>query len=373
MSETRTIGARAWGATPWHGGQLRTAESMPSRADVVIIGGGLTGCSAAYHLSRLGIRPVLLEAELVASGASGRTGGIVLEGSAAGPLDQANACVPGLAKLVEREQIECELRLPGCWEIEHRTGGVRRLPWIDEGKPVSVTGHVPGGTVEPSRLTLGIAKAALQAGAIICEHARVTHIDSRDHLVVELADSQIRTEWLIVAANAWIKSLVHDVHTGSALTFACATEVLNEKVVEALGLQDGIPFYTVDLPYLWGRITSEGRVIFGSGLVFDSSEGLEETGLKTRSFARAIDALTRRVRGLHPALVNIRFSHGWAGPIAFTQDQKPILTCAPNQRRMLVAGAYSGHGVAMSVRAGELLALALARKDPLPEWGAFSR
>ena len=340
---------------------------------MVIVGGGLTGCSAAYHLSRLGIRPVLLEANLVGSGASGRTGGIVLEGSAVGPLDRADACVPGLAKLVAREQIDCELRLPGCWEIEHRNGGARKLPWIDEGKPVYVSDQVPGGTVEPSRLTFGIANAALRAGSIICERAGVTHINYRDQLMVELAGGQIRTDWLIVAANAWIKSLVPNAHIASSLTFACATEVLSKKVMEALGLHEGIPFYTVDLPYLWGRNTSEGRVIFGSGLLLDSAERLEEIGLKTRSFAGAIDTLTRRVRGLHPALANIRFSHTWGGPIAFTEDHKPILTCAPNQRRMLVAGAYSGHGVAMSVRAGELLALAVARNDPLPEWGAFSR
>jgi len=346
---------------------------MPSRADVIIIGGGLTGCSAAYHLARLGLRPVLLEADLVASGASGRTGGIVLEGSAAGPLDQANACVPGLAKLVERERIECELRLPGCWEIEHHAGGERRLPWTDQGKPVSVTGHVPGGTVEPSLLTLGIAKAALQAGAMICQRARVTRIGLKDLLTVELADWKIRADWLLVATNAWIKSLLPDVHTGSSLTFACATEVLDKNVIEALGLQEGIPFYTVDLPYLWGRTTSEGRVIFGAGLLFDSSDRLEETGLKTRSFTGVVDILKRRVRGLHPALANIHFSHAWAGPIAFTEDHMPILSTAPNQRRVLVAGAYAGHGVAMSVRAGELLALTVARSDPLPEWGAVSR
>jgi gamma-glutamylputrescine oxidase len=373
MSHTTTIGHRAWGATPWHRGKLRHVESKPSGADVVIIGGGLTGCSAAYHLAKLGLRPVLLEADLVASGASGRTGGIVLEGSAAGPLDQVNTCVPGLAKLVERERIECELRLPGCWEIEHRAGGDRRLPWTDEGKPVSVTGHVPGGTVEPSLLTVGIANAALQAGARIFERARVMHIDFEDQLTLQLADWKIRTAWLLVATNAWIKSLLRDVHAASSLTFACATEALDGKAIEALGLQDRIPFYTADLPYLWGRITSEGRVIFGSGLLFDSSDRLEEIGLKARSFARAVDVLKRRVRRLHPALANIQFSHAWAGPIAFTDDRIPILSCAPNQRRMLVAGAYAGHGVAMSVRVGELLALAVARNDPLPDWGALSR
>src|SRR5262249_21931354 len=219
----------------------------------------------------------------------------------------------------------------------------------------------------------GIANAALRAGSIICEHAHVMHIDCGVRLKLELAGSQIRTDWLIVAATAWIRSTVHTGPSGRSLTFARASEVVDKKVVEATGLREGIPVYTVDLPYLWGRITSEGRVIFGSGLLLDSSERLEVIGLKTRPFARAIYALTRRVRGLHPALANIGFSHAWAGPIAFTEDHMPILTCAPNQRRMLVAGAYSGHGVAMSVRAGELLARAVARNDSLPEWGAFSR
>src|SRR5262249_5009504 len=267
MRDTTNRGSQgAWVAPPWHGGRLPPAESSPSRAEVVIIGGGLTGCSAAYHLAKLGLRPVLLEADVVGSGASGRTGGIVLEGSAAGPLDQADACGPGLAKLVEREQIACELHLPGCWEIEHRADGQRVLPWTDEGKPVAITGHVPGGTVEPALLTLGIANAALKSGAVIREQARVTHIDSSNQLNVSFARGTIRTDWLLVAANAWTKSLLPDARTASSLTFACAPEPLGKKVLDALELQEGIPFYTADLPYLWGRITSEGRAIFGSGL-----------------------------------------------------------------------------------------------------------
>jgi gamma-glutamylputrescine oxidase len=363
---------RTWGITPWHQGRLpRTQTSMPSRADVVIVGAGLTGCSAAYHLATFGIRSVVLEADFAGSGASGRTGGIVLEGTAAGPLDQADACVPGLARLVEREHIACDLNLSGCWEIAHRADGVEMLPWTDQGKPVAVTAHVAGGTVEPVLLTLGIAQAALKTGVIIHEHTPVVRIDSRDQLTVESARGRIRADWVILAANAWTGSLFHGPRIASSLTFACASEPLEAKVLDAIGLRDGIPFYTADLPYLWGRVTAEGRVIFGSGLPFGEPATLEQTGVEEYTFAAALDALQERVRALHPALAKMRFSHAWAGPIAFTEDQVPVLSRAPRHGRLLVAGAYSGHGVAMSVHAGELLALAIAKTKLVPEWGAL--
>ena len=86
----------------------------------------------------MGIRAVLFEAGLIGDGASGRTGGLVLEGTAAGILDRVEACVPGLKRLVDEEEIDCDLQLPGCWEITHKTGApARKLPWSDDGHPVS--------------------------------------------------------------------------------------------------------------------------------------------------------------------------------------------------------------------------------------------
>ena len=77
----------------------------------------------------MGIRAVLFEAGLIGDGASGRTGGLVLEGTAAGILDQVDACVPGLRRLVDEAEIDCDLVLPGCWEIEHRKlAPARMLP-----------------------------------------------------------------------------------------------------------------------------------------------------------------------------------------------------------------------------------------------------
>ena len=152
-----------WGVAPWDRDgpiSVRDPCDIPKRPTVAIVGGGLTGLSTAYHLAKLGVRSVVLEAGIVADGARGRTGGLVLEGTAVGPLASVDSCVAGLSKLVTAEQIDCGLHLPGCWEIEHRressssTPGSLILPWTDAGKRIAIAKLVAGGTVEPARLTL---------------------------------------------------------------------------------------------------------------------------------------------------------------------------------------------------------------------------
>jgi gamma-glutamylputrescine oxidase len=80
------------------------------------------------------------------------------------------------------------------------------------------------------------------------------------------------------------------------------------------------------------------------------------------------NGLERRIRGLHPALHHMRITHRWMGPICFTSDRKPIIASLDDDGRVLVATGYSGHGVALSVRVGKLLAAALAGESGLPAW-----
>jgi gamma-glutamylputrescine oxidase len=375
FDNSRTGIQTRWGSTPWHHEPLAHSQSRPARPDVLVVGGGLTGCSAAYHLARAGVRVAVFEARSIAAGASGRTGGIVLEGTAAGPIEDADACVPGLAELVEREQIACDLHLTGCWEVEHRKGGrVRSLPWSDAGRPIAITAEVSGGAVNPALLTLGIADAAVSAGAQICEQTPVERIGYANQPTVMVGGDEIHPEWIIVCTNAWIGSLMHGITPlSSSLTFACATMPLEPSVIAEIGLEAGLPFYTADLPYLWGRTTSACRIIFGSGLLFGEPDALEKTDVNSQSFDAAVTVLNRRVRGLHPALEHVEFSHNWAGPIAFTENQLPLLGSMPSCPHVLVAGAYSGHGVAMSVRAGELLAGHVVEGHSLPDWGSVLR
>jgi gamma-glutamylputrescine oxidase len=358
---------RKWGATPWTLDEIPRPAGRAKAAQVVIIGAGFTGASTAYHLAKRGIAASIFEATRVGEGASGRTGGLVLEGTAAGPMED---------NLVKAERIDCGLHLPGCWEIEHgESRGKRDLPWRDNGQPVHIADTVSGGVVEPAHLLTGILRAAIRLGATIEENAAVHRIVTNPQPGVEFANHTVHAEYVVVAANAWLASLlpVQGVSIHSSLTFACATQRLDAATLDAIGLATGVPFYTSDLPYLWGRTTEDGRAIFGSGLVFGSPQELEASDVSSGSSAAALTQLRNRVRTLHPKLRDIGFSASWGGPIAFTEDAVPLLGRLPGSPNILVAGAYAGHGVALSVRAGQLISRAIVEGAELPRWGALER
>jgi gamma-glutamylputrescine oxidase len=361
---------RHWGESPWRKCSFEAPRVLPPKIDVAIIGGGLTGVSAAYHLAQGGVRVALFEAEQIGSGASGRTGGIVLEGTATGPRDGARDCVPRLKQLVDELRIDCDLHIPGCWEIEHRRSGLQSLPWTDGGEPISVARTVPGGSVEPGALVAGLAEAAIAAGAIIYEQHRVDRLIIARRPTLRVKDREIAADQVIVALNAWtLAALPRLAPIRSALTYACVTEPLDESVLAAIGLGERVPFYTADTPYLWGRVCADGSVVFGAGLTFGEPDELEDVSVSGGEPAAILDRLSRRVKALHPALADVRITAGWGGPIAFREGVIPLLMRHPANELILVAGAYAGHGVAFSVYAGALMAAAIFDGSPLPAWG----
>ena len=81
----------SWGLPPWHIELPPGRAALPERCDVAVVGAGFTGLAAAYTLARPGLAVVVFEARRLGAGASGRSGGIVLEGTSAGPLPEAAA------------------------------------------------------------------------------------------------------------------------------------------------------------------------------------------------------------------------------------------------------------------------------------------
>ena len=333
-------GRRHWGQAPWRRGPSYGRAALPRAPEVAIIGGGLTGVSAAYHLARRGVNAALFEADRIGGGASGRTGGIVLEGLSSGPREGARDCVPRLKQLVDELGIDCDLRLPGCWEIVHRARDERsRLPIRDNDSSIEILRTVPGGAAEPGALTAGIAEAAVRAGAVIREHCAVERIGLKP-LEIVVDGVEISPGNVIVAVNAWLPAIfptLRNIH--SALTYAVVTEPLSEAALEEIGMGGRIPFYTADTPYLWARVCADRSVVFGAGLSYGDPLGLEAVAMTDAEPAEILARMERRVHQLHPVLSRTAITSGWAGPIAFREGAIPVLMGHPENERVLMAAA----------------------------------
>jgi gamma-glutamylputrescine oxidase len=360
-----------WGRSPWHADPGLARTNLREHVEVAVIGAGLTGVSAAYHLARRGLGVAVLDAGPVGAGASGRTGGLVLEGTAAGNLDGVTSCIDALRHVVDEAGIACDLRLGGVWELEHRRGpSPCAALWPDGETMLCIAGTEPGGSVDAGALLRGLAVAAHRAGAAIHERVAVQAIEPGGTILLRTADGTMRAEHVIVALGAYVTSLVPlPVPITPALTLALATAPLSDAALADMGLGARTPFYTTDLPYLWGRVVADGRLILGAGLVHPADGDVRTLSLGDTVVREALCRLETRVRGLHPTLARIEVTARWGGPIAFRRGGVPIVSRLPGLSPAIVCAAYAGHGIALGVRIGQLLAEAIVDGVPLPAWG----
>jgi glycine/D-amino acid oxidase-like deaminating enzyme len=398
--------ANDWGKTPWSVAFRPKPGTLPEKADFVIVGGGFAGLSAAAQLRRMAPRKsvLVLEAGAAGNGSSGRTGGMALEETAAGKLPGLGNVVAGYKQILRTLGVKAEASFPGVWEIGR--GGTaaaldsqaKRLKfrknsaihWKDSGD-LRIVRKVPGGCVDPGKVVAGLARAAERAGAQIVENAEVVRAElgNSPRLHVRLIRRGKRHEKLIHAGQVLFATNAGGLEISgmprraqAKLTFAIATGPMKAWQVRALGLADRRPFYTVDLPYLWGRIFGKKRIIFGSGLVPAFGEtipsgsegkrnlwgGLEKVSVRSGEADSRLRALEERVRGLHPLLKNVKITHRWGGPILITEDWRPVFRRHPKSKQAIVLGGFSGHGVALSVYLGRWAAQVLLKQKRLPRW-----
>jgi len=366
-----------WGEPPWQIDFRPLPRVPPREVDVAVIGGGFTGLAAACHLRRQAPEKTvaLLEAHRLGSGASGRSGGIALAGTAQGELPGLGDVLQGFVGILKALEIDCGLTLPGVWEIA-RTRGQSPSPilWNDSGA-LRVLRGVAGGTVAPDRLIDGLASAADRLGAVLCESAPVLSVSSEQPATLVLGQSELRAHQILFATNGYALHLSGLAgRAESEFALAVATEPLRVDGLEALGLSQRNAFYTVDLPYLWGRALSNGGIVFGSGLVpFDHRREWGSIDVRSGQPAHRLEELEERVRGLHPTLQEVRFTHRWGGPILFPHSGSPFFARHGRSPCGFVVGGYSGHGVALSVYLGCWAAEVLLGRRRLPPWSFETR
>ncbi len=341
-----------------------------------MIGGGVTGCSCALTLAERGVRVRLHEAREIAGGASGRNGGFALRG-ATPPYDEARRLLgPERARLVmeltERSLDRME-ELAG--DAFRRVGSLRlafdeterdalryehdalredgfAVEWIDElGSPLDrlylgAILHPPDGALQPARWVRRLATHAAEAGADVREG---------DAVRVDELDADV----IVVAGDGFTAGLVPELADLVRATRGqvVATEPLRELLYER-------PHYAREGYDYWHQLPDRRLVIGGSRDASIESE-LTDVEATTDAVQARIDALSEQLVGYRP-----RVTHRWAGIWGTTPDLEPLVGPVPGREGVWVAGGYSGHGNALGLACGDLVARAILGERP-PELEIF--
>jgi glycine/D-amino acid oxidase-like deaminating enzyme len=366
------MAAKNWGARPWIVDFRTARQELPKEVDFAVVGGGFSGLACAAWLKRLAPRKViaLFEAENLGSGSSGYTGGVALAETAAGDLPGLGDVLGGYQRILQELEVDAELALPGAYELG-RTGVLKNSPirWNDSGELCAVK-EVLGGTIHPGKVVSGLARAAERAGVKLLEHTGVEEARFGRQVDLQTHAGVVRAKKALFATNAFALELTGlQGRAEATFTLAVATKAVSSQVLEEIGLGDRKPFYTVDLPYLWGRMMPNNALIFGGGLVrLENWRELKTLDIARGEASQLFARLEKRVRGLHPALRTVEFTHRWGGPICIAEEWRPVFELHPRSENAIVLGAFSGHGVSQSVYLGCWAAEVLAGKRELPGW-----
>ena len=364
-----------WGNAPWHIDFTAARQQMlPDVLDFAVIGGGFTGLAAAAWLRKTAPDKsvAVFEAWNIGAGAE----------SAAGDLPGLGDVLAGFKETLGEFGVDCDQRFTGAWEIARGKALANSdISWSDSGT-LRVMKEVDGGTIDPGKLVSGVARAGQRLGALILENHPVTNVAWNDIPEIEckpLASrpKRILAHGIIFATNALSLKLSElEKGTHPKLTLAVATEPITEEQLAQIGLVERKPFYTSDLPYLWGRVREDNSIIFGAGLVqAPHSDDLNDVDISAAEVRQIFDSLEKRVRGLHPVLNSARFTHRWGGPIMFRDSWEPVFMWHPEAKKRknaIVIGAFAGHGVALSCYLGRWAAEVLHGHRKLPACGKLN-
>ncbi len=351
-------------------------------ADVVIVGGGFTGLSAATHLAKAGTSVALIEAHRIGDGASGRNGGQLGTGQRAGAeelekeygfarakalFDLAEEAKAHLLEFAATNGIEIDFR-PGHLNVCHRK---RDLPeYIEHAEAMATRFNYPGiaymdaaethermgsdhyyggvrdtgtGHIHPLKLVIGTARVAAQAGAKLFENTGSTGIATNGgKVVVTTPKGTITAKKCLIAVNAYggdiePQTASHVMPIGS---FIGATVPLGD---DSPILPGGESVSDSRFVVRYFRRVKTGELLFGGREVYAPGDP-QDIQIHIR----------RQIAEIYPGLKDVKITHAWGGYVGITMPRKPFVReVMPN---VISAGGYSGHGVMLSNFMGKLYA-----------------
>jgi gamma-glutamylputrescine oxidase len=355
--------------------------------DVCVVGGGIAGCSTALHLAERGYRVVLLEARHIGWGASGRSGGQVLPGIAAGQGKLGRLIGPSAARavwdislegldlvriLIARYGIACdwvsghmqvaitsrhdvELRAAlREWQEEYGYASGRYLTREEVCAVLATRRYIAAledsnaGHLHPLNYTLGLAAAAEQLGVQIFERTRMLDFASAREVTVRTARGMVQCRHLALCGAAYLGKTVPALRSKIMPVGSCivATASLGAERAHTLIANNAA---VADMNWVldYFRLTADHRLLFG-GRVTYSGFNPSHIAATTR----------RRLVQVFPQLADVAIEHAWGGYIDITANRAPNFGRLAPQVYFLQG--FSGHGITLATIAGKLLAEAVA-------------
>jgi sarcosine oxidase subunit beta len=356
---------------------------LPKSSEVVVIGGGVAGTSAAYQLAKRGKQVTLVEMRGICSGASGRNAGMTGSGgsSLASKAGRAIHAMTSENFRMIRDELRQELhddfdlRITGSVDIaqneeqwDYLQESARRMEGLDvdielldgpqlrELIPIA-SDHLLGakhskssGHLWPFKLVNGQAEGAREFGAEVHPWTSVTRLHTANGKVtgVETARGAIETDTVILATNAWTPTVLPGLPEGAVVP-ARGQIIVTQPVAPILPVTFGSNY---DKEY--GRQTASGQLICGGFRRYDVDEGLGHYTEEVQPDCMLGCAWL--LAALFPKLGRVNVVRAWAGIMGFTADGLPLIGPYEPAAGLYLSAGYNGGGFSWGPVAGKALA-----------------
>jgi gamma-glutamylputrescine oxidase len=377
--------AASWYAASVGDDARRPALDGDVRADVAILGAGYTGLSAAIDLAQAGLSVVVLEAERVGWGASGRNGGQVIFGFSCGEEKLEKLVGHGAAKELfdwsvegvrllherrERFDIDCDWRDGHAhvalharherelraWQEALATRYGYALEWWDRERlrgvlasPRYVGGVYDGasGHLHPLKYVRGLARAAESLGVRIFEGTKVESLQRGARPVLCTARGNASADFAVLAGNAIVRKVAPELdrYVMPVGTYIAATAPLGaERMAQLVG--NGMAAADINWALDYFRPSADHRLLFGG-----------RASYSTFAPPNLAWVMRRRMQRVFPQLEGVPFDYLWGGLIDISLNRAPHFGRLGNN--VFFAQGFSGHGVAATGLAGRVIAEAI--------------